>query len=96
MNVASHQVSSVVINDIRVELIERGAGKPVLFLHPGIGISPSAPVLDALAHGARLLAPAHPGFGTSELPKGMNATGIAADATTGRLWVNNSYPPPSS
>ena len=31
-----------------------------------------------------------------ELPKGMNATGIAADATTGRLWVNNSYPPPSS
>jgi hypothetical protein len=29
------------------------------------------------------------------LPKGMNATGIAADAKTGRLWVDNSYPPPS-
>src|SRR5438128_6700226 len=72
MNVTSHQGSSAVVNGIRVELIERGAGKPVLFLHPGIGISPSAPVLDALARGARLLAPTHPGFGTSELPRGMS------------------------
>jgi len=30
------------------------------------------------------------------LPKGMNATGIAADPATGRLWINNSYPPPQS
>jgi hypothetical protein len=30
------------------------------------------------------------------LPQGMNATGIAADPTTGRLWVNNSYPPPAN
>ena len=72
MNVTSHQGSSAVVNGIRVELIERGAGKSVLFLHPGIGISPSAPVLDALARGARLLAPTHPGFGTSELPRGMS------------------------
>jgi len=28
------------------------------------------------------------------LPAGMRATGIAADGATGRLWVNNSYPPP--
>jgi class 3 adenylate cyclase len=28
------------------------------------------------------------------LPKGVRATGIAADAATGRLWVNNSYLPP--
>jgi hypothetical protein len=31
-----------------------------------------------------------------QLPKGVNATGIAADAATGRLWVNSSYRPPSS
>ncbi len=30
------------------------------------------------------------------LPEGMNATGIAADAATGRLWVDNSYPPPAN
>jgi pimeloyl-ACP methyl ester carboxylesterase len=72
MNPASNPVSSIVVNGIRVELIERGAGKPLLFLHPGIGISPTAPVLGALARGARLLAPSHPGFGTSELSKGMS------------------------
>jgi hypothetical protein len=31
-----------------------------------------------------------------ELPEGMNATGIAADPATGRLWVSNSYPAPPS
>ena len=30
------------------------------------------------------------------LPKGLNATGIAADPATDRLWINNSYPPPAS
>jgi len=41
MNVAPHPVSSVVVNGIRVELIECGAGKPLLFLHPGIGLRSS-------------------------------------------------------
>jgi class 3 adenylate cyclase len=30
------------------------------------------------------------------LPKGMNATGIAADPATSRLWINNSYLPPTN
>jgi class 3 adenylate cyclase len=30
------------------------------------------------------------------LPKGLNATGIAADPATGRLWIDNSYPPPAN
>jgi class 3 adenylate cyclase len=29
------------------------------------------------------------------LPAGVNATGIAADPTTGRLWINNSYRAPT-
>jgi pimeloyl-ACP methyl ester carboxylesterase len=59
------------INGLRVEAIERGEGRPLLFLHPGIGIDPKAPVLDALAAKARLIAPSHPGFGTSELAPTM-------------------------
>ncbi len=54
---------------VRVELIERGQGRPILFLHPGIGIAPDAPVLDRLAAKARVIAPSHPGFGRSEQPK---------------------------
>jgi pimeloyl-ACP methyl ester carboxylesterase len=65
--------SSHVISGVRVDMIERGAGRPLVFLHPGIGIDPAAPVLDRLAERARLLAPTHPGFGASELPSWFNS-----------------------
>jgi pimeloyl-ACP methyl ester carboxylesterase len=56
------------VRGIRLEIIDRGKGQPLLFLHPGIGIDPAAPVLDRLAKGMRLIAPSHPGFGRSDLP----------------------------
>src|SRR5262249_37710666 len=64
--------SSIVVNNVRVELIERGHGKPLLFLHPEIGIDPAAPVLDQLASRMRVLAPVHPGCGCSEQPKSFD------------------------
>jgi pimeloyl-ACP methyl ester carboxylesterase len=62
----------MVVNGITIETVERGQGRPILFLHPGIGIDPAAPVLDELARGGRVIAPTHPGFGTSQLPKGIS------------------------
>ncbi len=63
--------SMISVDGIRIEMIERGSGRPLLFLHPGIGIDANAPVLDRLAAGGRLLAPSHPGFGASEGPRHM-------------------------
>src|SRR5436190_23419186 len=57
------------INGVRVEVMEKGCGQPLLFLHPGIGIDPAAPALDRLAQAARVIAPSHPGFGGSEQPR---------------------------
>ncbi len=71
MSTTTGGISSLVVNGISTEVIDRGSGRPILFLHPGIGIEPAAPVLDALARGGRLIAPSHPGFGASQLPKGM-------------------------
>jgi pimeloyl-ACP methyl ester carboxylesterase len=65
-------ISPVEIAGVRIELIERGTGRPLLFLHPGIGIDPAAPVLDRLAARMRVIAPSHPGFGRSAQPKEMN------------------------
>jgi pimeloyl-ACP methyl ester carboxylesterase len=59
------------IAGVRIEMIERGRGRPLLFLHPGIGLDPGAPVLDRLAQGARVIAPSHPGFGRSDQPPDM-------------------------
>ena len=65
---SSDQNSSITINGVRVELIERGRGRPLLFLHPGIGLEGAEAVLDRLAEKARVIAPSHPGFGASEQP----------------------------
>jgi pimeloyl-ACP methyl ester carboxylesterase len=65
-------LSSITINGIRIDAIERGTGAPLLFLHPGIGIEPTAAVLDRLAERASVLAPTHPGFGGSEQPPAFN------------------------
>jgi pimeloyl-ACP methyl ester carboxylesterase len=71
MNVVADQ-PMVTVSGVRLELIERGRGRPLLFLHPGIGIEHSAPVLEHLARSARVIVPSHPGFGRSDVPRWMN------------------------
>jgi pimeloyl-ACP methyl ester carboxylesterase len=66
-------IPMIAVNGINVEVVERGGGRPLLFLHPGIGIEHSAPVLEHLARGARVIAPSHPGFGRSDVLKWMNS-----------------------
>jgi pimeloyl-ACP methyl ester carboxylesterase len=61
-----------VVNDLRVEMTERGSGPPLLFLHAENGIGPAMAAIDELAKKARVLAPTHPGFGRSEVRRGMN------------------------
>ena len=50
---------------VRLETLERGRGRPILWLHGEEGLDPDAPVLDALAAHGRVLAPSHPGYGHS-------------------------------
>ena len=67
------EAQSLVVNETRIDLIDRGSGPPLLFLHAENGIDPSAAALDELAKGARVIAPTHPGYGRSEIPKGMRS-----------------------
>jgi pimeloyl-ACP methyl ester carboxylesterase len=64
---------SLVVNGTRIDMIERGTGRPLLFLHAENGIEPALAAIEALAKGARVIAPTHPGYGRSELPKGMRS-----------------------
>ena len=68
---STSEAQSLVVNGTRIDLIERGSGKPLLFLHAENGIEPARAAIDELAKGARVIAPTHPGYGRSELPKGM-------------------------
>ena len=56
------------IAGIELDVIERGRGTPILYLHGGAGIGPDAAFIDALARERRVIAPSHPGFGKSSLP----------------------------
>jgi pimeloyl-ACP methyl ester carboxylesterase len=74
MSVASvSEAQSLVVNGTRIEMIERGSGRPLLFLHAENGIEPAAAAIEELAKGAHVIAPTHPGFGRSELSKGMRS-----------------------
>jgi len=70
---AESAAGSLVVNGARIDLIEKGAGPPLLFLHAENGIEPAAAAVAALASRARVLAPTHPGFGRSDLPAGMRS-----------------------
>jgi pimeloyl-ACP methyl ester carboxylesterase len=68
---AESESDSFVIEGTRIDVIERGAGRPLVFLHAENGIEPAKPAIDELAKAAHVIAPTHPGFGRSELPHGM-------------------------
>ena len=56
------------LSGVKLEVEERGRGRPLLFLHPGEGLAPERPWLDRLAQQFRVVAPSHPGYGRSSLP----------------------------
>jgi pimeloyl-ACP methyl ester carboxylesterase len=68
---AESAAPTLVVNGTQIDLIERGSGHPLLFLHAENGIEPALAAIGELAKGARVIAPTHPGYGRSELPKGM-------------------------
>ena len=62
---------SLTVEGTRIDLIARGTGRPLLFLHAENGVEPAHAAIDALAKSVHVIAPTHPGFGRSELPNGM-------------------------
>ena len=59
------------VRGTRVEIMDLGSGRPMLFLNAGIGIDPGTAALGQLAKHLRVIAPSHPGFGGSERPPWM-------------------------
>jgi pimeloyl-ACP methyl ester carboxylesterase len=56
------------VADLDLEVVRRGAGRPLLLLHGFQTIPPDAPVVDLLGQHAEIIAPSHPGFGDSRRP----------------------------
>jgi pimeloyl-ACP methyl ester carboxylesterase len=58
---------------IELELIDRGTGAPILFLHGAGGVRADDPFVGLLAQRRRVIAPSHPGFGRSALPDWLDS-----------------------
>src|SRR6266850_7256907 len=56
-----------------LELVERGQGRPLLFLHAGEGLAPERWWLELLSRRYRVIAPWHPGYGNSPLIDGTGS-----------------------
>lgn len=70
---------TIVVGSVKTDLLEIGAGQPLLFLHGAEGPDfPDARYLDELARNFHVLAPWHPGFGFNERPAHMRDVGDLA------------------
>jgi pimeloyl-ACP methyl ester carboxylesterase len=56
------------VRGVELEVLRRGAGRPVLLLHGMQHVDPRARFVELLAGRAEIIAPSHPGFGHSERP----------------------------
>jgi pimeloyl-ACP methyl ester carboxylesterase len=63
--------SSRTVRGVRLEALELGSGRTLLFLHAGYGLDFEAASLERLGAQARVIAPTHPGFGSSERPSSV-------------------------
>jgi pimeloyl-ACP methyl ester carboxylesterase len=57
--------SFITVHGVKLEVVERGQGRPILVLHGEDGLEPSSPFLNSLATAGRVIAPSHPGYGHS-------------------------------
>lgn len=56
------------VSGVELELLRRGAGRPIVLLHGFAPVAPDAPFLELLAQHATVVAPTHPGFGHAPRP----------------------------
>jgi pimeloyl-ACP methyl ester carboxylesterase len=56
------------VSDVDLEVVRRGSGSAIVFLHGFHTLDPDARFFEVLSRGGAVLAPSHPGFGTSERP----------------------------
>jgi pimeloyl-ACP methyl ester carboxylesterase len=66
-------INTISIAGTTLELVERGLGRPLLFLHAGEGLSPERSWLELLSQQYRVIAPWHPGYSNSPLIDGSGS-----------------------
>jgi pimeloyl-ACP methyl ester carboxylesterase len=72
MKMSAFSKRAVVVDGIRVEVLEAGSGEPLVYFH-GAGTTSGFQDLLPLSRSRRLIVPIHPGFGASDNDAGINS-----------------------
>jgi pimeloyl-ACP methyl ester carboxylesterase len=62
------RVDRLRVRDVDLEVVRRGSGRPLLFLHGFHPLEADACFVDLLSQRTQVIAPSHPGFGASSRP----------------------------
>ena len=62
------RATRLAVRDVDLEVVRRGAGDPIVFLHGFSTLDPGSRFIEALSRKASVIAPSHPGFGASARP----------------------------
>jgi pimeloyl-ACP methyl ester carboxylesterase len=71
------RVDRLTVRDVDLEVVRRGAGQPIVFLHGFHAPDPDSRFLERLSRKATIIAPSHPGFGASARPDDFESAGSA-------------------
>src|SRR5260221_2596796 len=67
----SPRADRLTVGDVDLEVVRRGSGRAIVFLHGFHTLDAGARFLELLARRAAVFAPSHPGFGASARPDGF-------------------------
>jgi pimeloyl-ACP methyl ester carboxylesterase len=69
MAIGNGDSERLTVRGIELEVVRRGAGRPILLLHGFQTVDPRTPFLELLGQHGEVIAPSGPGFGQSPRPK---------------------------
>ena len=84
MSDSNHSESYLEVAGSKIHLLQFGSGSAVLSLHSIEGNLGRLPYLEALSRSARVYAPTHPGYGSSERPEWLETI---SDLARFYLWM---------
>ncbi|WP_099024899.1 alpha/beta fold hydrolase [Mycolicibacterium palauense] len=78
LTLIDHTTGHVTVDDVVLDVIRRGHGRPVFLLHGAEGIQANGGFIEELATSFDVIAPSHPGFDLSPRPEWCDSVGDLA------------------
>jgi len=73
MTITGFRTETTRVNGVDLHVRSAGSGPPLLYLHPAFGFQDAVPFFQPITERYRVIAPDHPGFGSSGTPEWLRS-----------------------